>query len=52
MHQHAQIGTVFGNRDHTTVLHGCDKVAAGMKDTASGMASVVGDIKNMIAEGK
>ena len=26
--------------------------AAGLKDTASGMASVVGDIKNMIAEGK
>ena len=47
-----QIGTVFGNRDHTTVLHGCDKVAAGIKDAASGMASVVGDIKNMIAEGK
>ena len=47
-----QIGTVFGNRDHTTVLHGCDKVAAGLKDAASGMASVVGDIKNMIAEGK
>ena len=47
-----QIGTVFGNRDHTTVLHGCDKVAAGLKDTASGMASVVGDIKNMIAEGR
>jgi chromosomal replication initiator protein len=47
-----QIGQVFGNRDHTTVLHGCDKVAAGVKDTASGMASVVGDIKNMIAEAK
>ena len=47
-----QIGQVFGNRDHTTVLHGCDKVAAGVKDTASGMASVVGDIKNLIAEGK
>ena len=47
-----QIGTVFGNRDHTTVLHGCDKVAAGMKDPKSGMASTVGDIKNMIAECK
>ena len=47
-----QIGQVFGNRDHTTVLHGCDKVAAGVKDAASGMASVVGDIKNLIAEGK
>ena len=47
-----QIGQVFGNRDHTTVLHGCDKIAAGVKDTSSGMASVVGDIKNLIAEGK
>ena len=47
-----QIGQVFGNRDHTTVLHGCDKVAASVKDAASGMASVVGDIKNLIAEGK
>ena len=47
-----QIGQVFGNRDHTTVLHGCDKVAAGVKDAASGMAGVIGDIKNMIAEGK
>ena len=47
-----QIGQVFGNRDHTTVLHGCDKIAAGVKDSASGMASVVGDIKNLIAEGK
>ncbi len=47
-----QIGQLFGNRDHTTVLHGCDKVAAGMKDASTGMASVVGDIKNLIVEGK
>ncbi len=47
-----QIGQVFGNRDHTTVLHACDKVAAGVKDPAAGMASVVGDIKNMIAGNK
>ena len=47
-----QIGQVFGNRDHTTVLHGCDKIAAGVKDTASGMANVINDIKNLIAEGK
>ncbi|MGN0753816.1 MAG: chromosomal replication initiator protein DnaA [Aristaeellaceae bacterium] len=47
-----QIGQVFGNRDHTTVLHGCDKIAAGIKDAASGMNHVVGDIKNLIAEGK
>ena len=47
-----QIGQVFGNRDHTTVLHGCEKIAASIKDAASGMGNVVGDIKNMIAEGK
>ena len=47
-----QIGQVFGNRDHTTVLHGCDKIAAGVKDTASGMGNVINDIKNLIAEGK
>ena len=47
-----QIGQVFGNRDHTTVLHGCDKIAAGVKDPAAGMSSVINDIKNLIAEGK
>ncbi len=47
-----QIGQVFGNRDHTTVLHGCDKVAAGVKEASGGMGSVVSDIKNLIAEGK
>ena len=47
-----QIGQVFGNRDHTTVLHGCEKIAASIKDAASGMGNVVSDIKNMIAEGK
>ncbi len=47
-----QIGQVFGNRDHTTVLHGCDKIAASVKDASTGMASVVGDIRNLVAEGK
>ena len=47
-----QIGQVFGNRDHTTVLHGCDKVAAGVKEAGSGMANVVNDIRNLISEGK
>ena len=47
-----QIGQVFGNRDHTTVLHGCEKVAQGLKDPASGMPSVVGDIRTLITEGK
>ncbi len=47
-----QIGQVFGNRDHTTVLHGCDKIAAAVKDGSSGMQSVVGDIKNLIVGNK
>nr|MBR4280500.1 chromosomal replication initiator protein DnaA [Clostridia bacterium] len=47
-----QIGQVFGNRDHTTILHGCEKVAATLKDAASGMERVVGDIRNLITEGK
>ena len=47
-----QIGAVFGNRDHTTVLHGCEKIAATLKDANSGMESVVNDIKTLISEGK
>ncbi len=47
-----QIGQVFGNRDHTTVLHGCDKIAATIKDSSSGMENVINDIKNLISEGK
>ncbi len=47
-----QIGQVFGNRDHTTVLHGCEKIASGVKDATTGMASVVSDLKSLIAEGK
>ncbi len=47
-----QIGQVFGNRDHTTVLHGCDKITAGIKDASTGMNNVVNDIKSLITEGK
>jgi len=47
-----QIGQVFGNRDHTTVLHGCEKIAATIKDSSSGMENVINDIKNLISEGK
>ena len=25
-----KIGQSFGGRDHTTVMHGCDKIAASM----------------------
>ena len=29
------IGQDFGNRDHTTVMHGCDKVAETMESDVS-----------------
>ena len=47
-----QIGQVFGNRDHTTVLHGCEKIAGLIKDSDAGMDRVVNDIRNLIADGK
>ncbi len=46
-----QIGQAFGNRDHSTILHSCNTVAANTKSSSS-MASVVNDIKNLIKEGK
>ena len=46
-----QIGQAFGNRDHSTILHSCNTVAANIKNSSS-MASVVNDIKNLIKEGK
>jgi len=46
-----QIGQAFGNRDHSTILHSCNTVAANIKSSSS-MASVVNDIKNLVKEGK
>ena len=46
-----QIGQSFGGRDHSTVLHACNTVAANMKKTPS-LSSVVSDIRNMAVEGK
>ena len=46
-----QIGQVFGNRDHSTVLHACKQVEGSIRETPS-MASVVNDIKGLIVEGK
>ncbi len=42
-----QIGSVFGGRDHTTVMHSCKTVEANMKANAS-MKSVVEDVQQLI----
>ena len=42
-----QIGTVFGGRDHTTVLHSYKTVEAGMK-TDSMLEAVVGEIQRLV----
>ena len=42
-----QIGSVFGGRDHTTVMHSCKTVEAGM-DGESNLSMVVNDIKRLV----
>ena len=43
-----KVGTNFGGRDHTTVLHACDKIKESMKSDPS-LASLVHDLKNSIS---
>ncbi len=42
-----QIGTVFGGRDHSTVLHACQKVR-DMLETDAGAAQLIADIASAI----
>ncbi len=42
-----QIGAVFGGRDHTTVIHSCKTVEAGIK-TNAGMKSAVEDVQHLV----
>ncbi len=46
-----QIGHIFGGRDHTTVLHGCDKISASIREDSAGLAQVIQDIKTQIRDG-
>lgn len=39
-----KLGDEFGGRDHTTILHGCDKIAADMK-TDPALARIIKEIK-------
>ena len=42
-----QIGSVFGGRDHTTVMHSCKIVEAALKDS-TGTKDIVDQIKRMV----
>lgn len=42
-----RIGKLFGGRDHTTVLHGCDKIARELKEQ-SRLPSNLDDLRNEI----
>lgn len=45
-----KIGEVFGKRDHTTVLHACDKISSELK-TSDNLKNVVETIETEIKEG-
>ena len=44
-----QIGTIFGGRDHTTVMHSCRAVEANIAEDENA-AMVVKDVKRMVRE--
>ncbi|MBQ7455789.1 MAG: chromosomal replication initiator protein DnaA [Clostridia bacterium] len=43
----SRIGDVMGGRDHTTVLHGCDKVAEDLR-TSESLSALVDDIRHRL----
>lgn len=45
-----KIGELFGNRDHTTVLHACDKISGELK-VSDTLKPVLDEIRNKIKEG-
>jgi chromosomal replication initiator protein len=45
----AQIGKELGNRDHSTVLHACEKIARALKDNIS-LKNLSNDIKQNISK--
>ena len=46
-----QIGKDFGKRDHTTVMHACNKIEQDMK-TNSNTKLIVESVKNLLLENK
>ena len=47
-----QIGTSFGNRDHTTIIQSIDVVTKEMQNTSSETYKHVADLKAMITDAK
>lgn len=45
--QYKNIGIAFGNRDHSTVMHACDKIETELKNDANSRAHV-DNLKNLI----
>lgn len=43
----ARIGAIFGNRDHTTIMHSRDKIATALKQNPA-IKTALQDIRNMI----
>ena len=46
-----QIGTDFGGRDHSTVMHGCKKIEKEIKEN-NNTKLIVDSVKNIIIDGK
>jgi chromosomal replication initiator protein len=46
-----KIGSSFGGKDHTTVMHACDKIAIGIQ-TNPEIKQVVNQIKESLETGK
>lgn len=44
-----KVGQAFGNRDHTTVLHACEKISKEMKTNES-LRDIIKEIENSIKE--
>ena len=43
----SRIGDAMGGRDHTTILHGCDKVSEDIR-TSDAFASLVDDLRHQL----
>ena len=45
-----RIGEAFGGRDHTTVIHACDKITRAMQVDMQ-VRNIINELKRQITEG-